>query len=128
MDDESRKRLKAKVMMQGMMFGVAEVAKQDPDIQRQLENWDRVIQYRIGAEGPDMYFVVRGGVMQAFHGRSEEASATIQFADVETALAVFTRKLEPQAAFMQGKVQLKGDVTDAMKIGMITQLAQPYFL
>jgi putative sterol carrier protein len=127
LDDEARKRLKAKVMLQGMMLGVAEVAKEDPGIRRQLEGWDRVIQYRIGDDGPDMHFTVRGGEMRALHGRSADASATVRFADVDVALAVFTRKLEPQAAFLQGKLQLQGDMTDAMKIVMITQLAQPYF-
>jgi putative sterol carrier protein len=127
MDDASKKRLKAKVMMQAMLLGLQEIAKEDPTIQGQLRGWDRVIQYTVLPDGPHMHLVVRDGGVSAIHGPHEKPAATIKFADVDTALAVFTRKIDAQAAFMQGKVQLAGDMADAMKVSLVTQMATQYF-
>ncbi|MGH7899019.1 MAG: SCP2 sterol-binding domain-containing protein [Candidatus Binatia bacterium] len=127
MDETAKKKLRAKIMLQAMMFGVQEIAREDPGIQAQLKGWDRVLQYSVHPDGPHLHFVAKDGTITAVHGKNESASATILFADLDTALAIFSRKLDPQAAFMQGKVKLTGDMADAMKITMITQLAQPYF-
>jgi putative sterol carrier protein len=75
-----------------------------------------------------MHFRIADGNLIAAHGPSEQPSATIKFTDLDTALAVFSRKLDPQAAFMQGKVQMAGDMADAMKISLITQMAMTYFV
>jgi putative sterol carrier protein len=127
-DETAKKKLKVRVLMQAMMFGVAEIAKEDPAIQAQLKGWDRVIQYSVAPDGPHMHFVIRDGTITANHGPAEKASATIRFADLDTAVAIFSRKLDAQAAFMQGKVQMAGDMADAMKIGMVTQIATAYFV
>jgi putative sterol carrier protein len=127
MDETAKRRLKAKVLLQAMMLGVQEIASEDPAIQEQIKGWDRVIQYSILPDGPHMHFVIRDGRMTAVQGPNEGASATVRFADLETAVAILSRKIDGQAAFMQGKIQLAGDMADAMKISMITQLASAYF-
>ncbi|MGH7856762.1 MAG: SCP2 sterol-binding domain-containing protein [Candidatus Binatia bacterium] len=127
MDETAKRKLKAKVLLQAMMFGVQEIAREDPIIQGQLRGWDRTIQYSVLPDGPHMYFTVAAGSITAAHGTSDNATAAIKFADLDTALAVFSRKLDPQAAFMQGKVQMAGDMADAMKISLITQMAMAYF-
>jgi putative sterol carrier protein len=127
-DETAKKRLKVRVMMQAMLLGIEEIAKEDPAIQAQLKGWDRVIQYSVAPDGPHMHLVIQAGAVKALPGPNEKASATVRFADLDTALAVFSRKLDGQAAFMQGKVQLAGDMTDAMKITMVTQLVTAYFV
>jgi putative sterol carrier protein len=126
-DETDKKKLKARVMMTAMLSGLQEIAKEDPNVQAQLKGWDRVIQYSVGGDGPHVHLVIQGGSVQPVIGAHASPAATIKFADVDTAVSVFTRKLDAQAAFMQGKVQLLGNVADAMKMGMITQLAQAYF-
>jgi putative sterol carrier protein len=126
-DETAKKKLKVRVMMQAMLFGIQEVAKEDPAVQSQLKGWDRIIQYSVAPDGPHMHLLIQGGEVKALHGANEKASATVRFADLDTAVAVFSRKLDGQAAFMQGKVQLAGDMTDAMKITMVMQLATAYF-
>ena len=128
MDETDKKKLKVRVMMQAMLLGIQEIAKEDPAVQSQLKGWDRIIQYSVAPDGPHMHLVIQGGEVKALAGPNEKASATVRFADLDTALAVFSRKLDGQAAFMQGKVQLAGDMTDAMKITMVTQLATAYFV
>ena len=128
MDETAKKKLKVRVMMQAMLLGIEEIAKEDPAIQAQLKGWDRVIQYSVAPDGPHMHVVIQGGAVKVQSGPNEKASATVRFADLDTAVAVFSRKLDGQAAFMQGKVQLAGDMTDAMKITMVTQLATAYFV
>jgi len=128
-DEMAKKKLKVRVMMQAMLAGIQEIAKEDPAIQSQIKGWDRTIQYSVAPDGPHMHVVFEGGAVKAVvAGPAEKASATVRFADLDTAVAVFSRKLDGQAAFMQGKVQLAGDMTDAMKITMITQLASAYFV
>jgi putative sterol carrier protein len=127
-DETAKKKLKVRVMMQAMLLGVQEIAKEDPAIQSQLKGWDRIIQYSVAPDGPHMHLVIQGGEVKVASGPNEKASATVRFADLDTAVAVFSRKLDGQAAFMQGKVQLAGDMTDAMKITMVTQLATAYFV
>ncbi len=127
MDETAKKNLKVRVMLQGMMTGLQEIAKEDPNVQAQLQGWDRIIQYSIGSDGPHMHLIIQGGAVQPVGGPHASPAATIKFADLDTALQIFTRKLDAQAAFMQGKVQLLGNVADAMKIGMVMQLTQTYF-
>jgi len=127
MDELAKKQLKVRVMMQGMLLGIAEVAKEDPAVQAQLKGWERIIQYSVRPDGPHMHLIVKGSDIHVAPGLNEKASATIKFADLDTALALFSRKLDGQAAFMQGKIQLAGDMTDGMKITMVTQLAMAYF-
>lgn len=127
MDEIAKKKLKVRVMMQAMLYGLREVAKEDGGVQGQLRGWDRTIQYTVAPDGPHMHIVVAGGEVTVNPGAAEKASATIKFADLDTALALFSRKLDGQAAFMQGKIQLAGDVADAMKMTIVTQLASAYF-
>jgi putative sterol carrier protein len=126
-DETAKKQLKVRVMMHAMLASIAEVSKEDPNVQAQLAGWDRVIQYSVRPDGPHMHLVIESGTVTHAPGLSERATATIKFADLDTAAAIFTRKLDAQAAFLQGKVQLAGDMTDAMKIAMVTQLAMAYF-
>jgi putative sterol carrier protein len=127
-DETAKKKLKVRVMMQAMLMGIQEIAKEDPAIQSQLKGWDRIIQYSVAPDGPHMHVVFEAGAVKTVaSGPNEKASATVRFADLDTALAVFSRKIDGQAAFMQGKLQLAGDMTDAMKVTMITQLASAYF-
>ena len=128
MDEQAKKQLKVRVMMQGMLLGIAEVAKEDPAVQAQLKGWNRIIQYSVRPDGPHMHLVVDGADITVAKGVNDKASATIKFADLDTAVAIFSRKIDGQAAFMQGKIQLAGDMTDAMKITMIMQLAMAYFV
>ena len=127
MDENAKRKLKAKVLLQAMMLGLQEISKEDETIRAQLKGWDRIIQYSVAPDGPDMHLVVADGAISAGTGPNEKATATIRFADLDTALAVLTRKLDPQAAFMQGKVQMTGDMADALKIGLVSQMASSYF-
>ncbi len=128
MDELAKKQLKVRVMMQGMLLGIAEVAKEDPAVQAQLKGWERIVQYSVRPDGPHMHIMVNGSDIKVAPGLNDKATATIKFADLDTALAIFSRKLDGQAAFMQGKIQLAGDMTDGMKITMVTQLAMAYFV
>ena len=127
MDELAKKNLKVRVMMQGMLLGIAEVAKEDPTVQAQLKGWERTIQYSVRPDGPHMHLIIKGSDITVAQGLNDKATATIKFADLDTAVAIFSRKLDGQAAFMQGKIQLAGDMTDGMKITMVTQLAMAYF-
>jgi putative sterol carrier protein len=127
-DEIAKKKLKVRVMMQAMLYGLREVAKEDAGVQGQFRGWDRTIQYTVAPDGPHMHLVVAGGDVTVNPGVSDKASATIKFADLDTALALFSRKLDGQAAFMQGKIQLAGEVADAMKMTIVTQLASAYFV
>ena len=127
MDETAKKNLKVRVMMQAMLYGIREIAKEDDAVRGQLRGWDRTIQYSVAPDGPHMHIVVAGGEVTVNPGTADKPSATVKFADLDTALALFSRKLDGQAAFMQGKIQLGGDVADAMKMTIVTQLASAYF-
>ena len=86
MDETAKKKLKVRVMMQAMLVGIEEIAKEDPAIQAQLKGWDRIIQYSVAPDGPDMHLVIQAGAVKALPGPNAKASATVRFADLDTAV------------------------------------------
>jgi putative sterol carrier protein len=125
-NDIERKQLKVRILLQGFALGLQEVSRVDPAIQAQLRGWNRIIQYSVLPDGPEVHFRVEDGTLTAIPEPHDSPAATIQFMDLDTAHAVLTRRLDPQVAFMEGKLQMKGEVADAMKMGLLAQMVATY--
>jgi len=71
-DETAKKKLKVRVMMQAMLYGLREVAKEDAGVQGQFRGWDRTIQYTVAPDGPHMHIVVADGEVTVTPGVNDK--------------------------------------------------------
>ena len=78
-----------------------------------------VYQYDItGDDGGKWYAAIKEGELEVVKGEHENPNITLTMAD-EDYLAMITGTLDGQAAFMTGKLKIKGDMSLAMKLESI---------
>lgn len=76
---------------------------------------DAVVQYHLtGEEGGDWIITVKDGQCKVTEGVAENPKMTMT-ADAREFGDILLGKMDGMAAFMQGKLQLKGDLNLAMK-------------
>jgi putative sterol carrier protein len=76
---------------------------------------DAVVQYHLtGEEGGDWIIAIKDGVCKVTEGVAENPKMTMT-ADAHEFSDILLGKLDGMSAFMQGKLQLKGDLNLAMK-------------
>jgi len=77
---------------------------------------DAVVQYHLtGDEGGDWIIKIKDGVCKVTEGVAENPKMTMT-ADGREFGDILLGKMDGMAAFMQGKLQLKGDLNLAMKL------------
>ena len=77
---------------------------------------DAVVQYRLtGDEGGDWIITIKDGACKVTEGIAENPKMTMT-ADGREFGDILLGKMDGMAAFMQGKLQLKGDLNLAMKL------------
>ena len=78
-----------------------------------------VYQYDItGNGGGKWYAAIKEGELEVVKGEHENSNITLTMAD-EDYLAMIAGTLDGQAAFMTGKLKIKGDMSLAMKLESI---------
>ena len=78
-----------------------------------------VYQYDItGDGGGKWYATIKEGELEVVKGEHENPNITLTMAD-EDYLAMIAGTLDGQAAFMAGKLKIKGDMSLAMKLGSL---------
>lgn len=76
---------------------------------------DAVVQYHLtGEEGADWIIAIKDGACKVTEGVAENPKMTM-IADAHEFRDILLGKMDGMAAFMQGKLQLKGDLNLAMK-------------
>jgi putative sterol carrier protein len=77
---------------------------------------DAVVQYHLtGEEGGDWIITIKDGKCKVTEGVAEHPKMTM-IADAREFGDILLGKMDGMAAFMQGKLQLKGDLNLAMKL------------
>jgi putative sterol carrier protein len=77
---------------------------------------DTIIQLNVtGSQAGQWNVVVKDGTVNVAKGTHAAPEITVT-ADTADILAVADGKLDPTQAFMQGKAQVKGDLTEAMEL------------
>jgi len=80
------------------------------------EGVDTVLQYRLtGEEGGDWIITIKDGKCTVAEGIAENPKLTVT-ADGREFGDILLGKLDAMSAFMQGKLQLKGDLNYALKL------------
>jgi len=76
---------------------------------------DAVVQYHLtGDDGGDWIIAIKDGACKVSEGIAENPKMTMT-ADAHEFANILLGKLDGMAAFMQGKLQIKGDLNLAMK-------------
>jgi putative sterol carrier protein len=85
-------------------------------IPEKAQGVDAVVQFQFsGAEAGDWVVHIHGGRCEVSPGRAEHAALTFA-ADSADFLAVLNGEMDGMRAFMQGKLQLAGDLGLAMRL------------
>lgn len=84
-----------------------------------------MIQYKL--TNPDSAWVVdlkngSGAVSSGMYSGKADLTVTVSEDDF---VALATQKLNPQQAFMKGKIKVKGNMSVAMKLGEVLKAAAP---
>ncbi|MDP8221860.1 MAG: SCP2 sterol-binding domain-containing protein [Candidatus Lernaella stagnicola] len=84
-----------------------------------VENINAVYQFNVtGDDGGEWHVDLTGDAPAVASGPAESANCTVTVTD-EDLLAIIDGSLNPQMAFMTGKVKISGDMSLAMKLGKI---------
>ena len=79
-------------------------------------DWAATIQFDISGDRGGQYVVKIGdGKCEVTEGTSDDASSTIIATD-ETWIGVYDGSVNPMSAFMTGKLKVKGNMGDVMKL------------
>jgi putative sterol carrier protein len=83
------------------------------------KNVDTVVQLNVtGAQAGQWNAVIKGGNVTVAKGAHPAPDLTVT-ADTEDVLAVADGKLDPVQALMQGKAQVKGNLSEAMEVARV---------
>lgn len=80
---------------------------------------DATVQFHIsGDQGGDWYAVIRNKELAVSPGTTPNPKLTLTAASQDI-ISMFNGKLNPMQAYMQGKVQARGDLSLAMKLAEV---------
>lgn len=84
-----------------------------------------VIHYKLSNPASEWTIDLKNGSGSVTKGSpSTKADLTVMVSDSDF-VALATKKLNPQQAFMRGKIKIKGNMGVAMKLGKVLEKAQP---
>lgn len=98
---------------------IPEQAAANPDQSAKIKDINTVIQVVLTGEGGGEYCMeLADGVIKTSKGKAEAPKLTIT-QNIEDWREINAGRLNPQMAFMSGKIKISGDMSLAMKLGSI---------
>jgi putative sterol carrier protein len=96
-----------------------QAAAADPADKAKIKDINAVIQVVLtGDDGGEYYMEITGGELKSAKGKADSPNMTITQA-VADWREVNAGRLNPQMAFMSGKIKISGDMSLAMKLGSL---------
>ncbi|NVM53996.1 MAG: SCP2 sterol-binding domain-containing protein [Candidatus Helarchaeota archaeon] len=110
------KKFAVKLLMGAMQYASGQLAEMDDSFKQKLEGIDTVIQWKVEPDGPNSYTVVKNskieGKMDAVH---DKPTYSIVLKSADVALDLLRGQLDAEKAIADGKMNIVGDLTIAMK-------------
>lgn len=98
---------------------IPEQYAENPDQAAKVKDLDAVIQVMLTGEGGGEYIMeLGGGSLKTSQGKADAPKLTVTMA-VPDWREINSGRLNPQMAFMSGKLKISGDMSLAMKLGSI---------
>lgn len=111
--------VKAKEVMLAIQAGVE---REGEKLVKQVKG---IVQYIIkGGDEGEWVIDLKNGAGKVYPGKAPKADITITIND-DDMVAMADGKLNPQQAFMKGKLKIKGNMGLAMKLGKVMDAARP---
>ena len=98
--------------------GLMEVTKKldDPKTKKSFEKFNKTMQFHFTDVGLDYYVTFEGGAVVAFEEGKFENPAVDVIMDGDTFLGILKKELNPINAYSSGKIKVKGEMTDLLKL------------
>lgn len=90
------------------------------DVKQKLAGTNAIVKFLIEGEGGGTYYlkITPDGAVEGCAGEPPSANATV-IQNIADWRAVNRRELDPQMAFMQGKIKIQGDMSIIMKLAQL---------
>ncbi len=99
-----------------------EIANVSEDVQDEIEDWDKKIQFDLG--GPaDFWLKTENGKFSMGQGKIENPDVTMKITE-ENAAKMFSGQLSSTDAYLSGNLKIDGNMEDALKFGSITDITR----
>ena len=120
-----KKEFHAKVMFYMMCKSLEEIAKVDEDFQDEIEEFEAKIQWNIVDFKGALVFD-KGKYSFEMDYEIEDPDVIFTINDVDTALEMFSGKIDGPSAYMSGDLQIEGNLQDAMMYGSLSDYIAEY--
>ncbi|MBN2151451.1 MAG: SCP2 sterol-binding domain-containing protein [Candidatus Lokiarchaeota archaeon] len=99
---------------------IKEVAKESEEIQDEIDGWVKSVQFKV-KDKLDAWISFDNGEVEVKTGLKENADVTLEM-DEETAVGLFSGKVDGASAYMAGRLKVNGPLPDAIKFNMVSQI------
>ncbi|MHA1276423.1 MAG: SCP2 sterol-binding domain-containing protein [Candidatus Helarchaeota archaeon] len=116
--------LQTKVMVYIMGKGLEELAKLDEEFQEEIEDFEAILQWKIG-DDVSMYLEIEDGKITA-HLDAEHDDPTVTFIvdDHAKGREILSGEIDGTSAYMSGDLKMEGDMQSGMRMGQLGEYLQ----
>jgi putative sterol carrier protein len=116
--------LQTKVMVYIMAKGLEELAKVDEEFQEEIEDFEAVLQWKIG-DAVSMYLdIADGKVTGHLDAEHDEPTVTFVVDDYAKGREILSGEVDGTSAYMSGDLKMEGDMQSGMRMGQLGEFLQ----
>ena len=105
---------------------LAAFGNEDEEMQEEVEDWSGRIQFHVAGVG-DFWLGIDGDAFQAHRGVTDAPTVSLSMSG-EDAVGIFAGQLDPAEAVGSGALRIEGDVTAALRLQGLVEIAMDHLL
>jgi alkyl sulfatase BDS1-like metallo-beta-lactamase superfamily hydrolase len=111
-----KEKICVKILMNIMNYASAEITKFDNEFKSKLKGLEETILWKVG-DDISYYTEIKNDTIKGEEGKSDNPTLTFEISDVETALNLFTGKID--IADSMDKIKIVGNAEKVQKLNFI---------